>query len=204
MTGAFLRCASDDRTALHEAGVAAARLAIWNASRETNRGATFASISVKKDASGKPHGRVRGRRRPVAVSISHSFPFAFAAAEAAAAVGADVERIRDFSSVVRDAFLTPAEREIVESAAPDERARLRTLCWSLKESVLKALGTGLRVHPVRVDLTPVLRGDSPALSVCGVLRAVEARSWRIGDDFVAAAVVIPIRSAYDWQHAAKR
>jgi len=206
MTTAFVRCASDGREALHTSGIAAARQAVRKAYREAGRDVALGSIAIEKDVSGKPHGYIRGESSPLAVSISHSFPFAFATASVATdvALGADIERIRDFSPTTWKAFLTPAEKKAIARAPRAERAYLRTLSWSLKESILKALGTGLRTHPAQVDISSALAGDesSPTTFVLsGITHPLEAHHAKIGLDFVAVAIVLPAAFRYDWGNA---
>jgi phosphopantetheinyl transferase len=198
MTIALVRCASDSRKGLHEAGKEAAGRAIFLACRDAERKVTPGQIFIEEDVLGRPRGRIHGDSSSVAVSISHAFPFALACAVADdIALGIDIERIRNFATNTREAFLTTAEKTIIANAPPKKKKYLPTLCWSLKESVLKALGTGLRVHPRQVDISRLLTDgcDSNVIGVKGVLYYAETGQWRINRDFIVTTVAMhrPLR-----------
>jgi len=201
MTTALVRSASDGSEALHEAGQEAARHAIRNACREASREVELESVVIEKDAIGQPYGRIPGDYPRVTVSISHSFPFALATATVSdgVALGSDIERIRDFAPSMWETFLTSAEKKIIADAPAQNRAYLRTLCWSLKESVLKAIGIGLRMHPGRVDVAHILvekRISHMSIGIDGT--AHEVRVWfsRVGNEYIATAVALPTAGTY--------
>jgi 4'-phosphopantetheinyl transferase len=64
-------------------------------------------------------------------------------------IGVDLARVADFRGAIPEAAFSAAERRRVWEAEdpPAEAARL----WGRKEALLKALGTGLRVHPATVS-----------------------------------------------------
>lgn len=72
-------------------------------------------------------------------------------------VGCDVERIRPVSHKLAERFFCPEEAAEI-AAAPTEEARLRSFFrfWTLKESYVKALGTGMRLpfRAFRLQLEP--------------------------------------------------
>ena len=113
---------------------------------------------VVKDSKGKPYISVGGFvRKDVQISLSHSYPYALAVSRAGrGVVGCDVERVRDFVPTTTDAFLTAKEKGTLARYSSRTRKIKITLAWSYKESILKALGTGLRTHPSRVDVSPLL------------------------------------------------
>ncbi|MHB0865741.1 MAG: 4'-phosphopantetheinyl transferase family protein [Minisyncoccota bacterium] len=189
-------CPNDSRATLHQAGKIAAREAIATAGQVRGE-----SIRIEKDPRGKPYGRI-GSGLPIALSISHSFPFALATAtaELGVALGADVERIRDFAPTTWEAFLTSAEKEIVAAARSEKRNELRTLCWSLKESVLKALGTGLRMHPAQIDISRALARRSHrevVISIQGTLHTAHLQWWKIDEHTIATSVALPTFYGYN-------
>lgn len=192
---AIVRCTLPDRTSLHQAGEHAAHRAMATVTNETAR-----ETRIEKDRLGKPHGyTLSGRHVPV--SISHSFPFAFAAASIDnVALGADVERIRDFAEHTWEAFLTPQEKEFIAMAPKQERERLRTLAWSLKESTLKALGVGIRKHPARIDTARALAADESSqdsIMINGVVSHSFVQLWKIEDTFIATTVALTAGNAYN-------
>jgi len=197
----LVRSARNDRKALHKAGEEAARFAIQNACRAAYRDVAPESVAIEKDAMGKPYGRISGKLSPVAVSISHSFPFAMAIASTTDGItlGTDIERVRDFPASTWKAFLTSTEQGIIADVSARNRAYLRTLCWSLKESVLKAIGIGFRLHPRRVDVSQVLieKGASHiSIGIDDVMYKVRIWSSRIGSGYVATAVAFPVADTY--------
>lgn len=97
-------------------------------------------------------------------SISHSGQLVVCALCAAAPLGVDVEELRAMDLGDFRSSLTPAEWEAVQ-ADPDPPARFLDL-WTAKESVLKALGTGLS--------TPL---DQVAVS--GGQAWAAGRAWRL-------------------------
>ena len=155
-------------------------------------------ILISKDRNGKPRGAVQSgsHLKKVAISISHAFPFALGAASAdeGFSLGADVERIRNFSPAVRSAFLTPSENFVLNAKPQIERQFYATLCWSLKESVLKALGAGLRVRPSRVDVSKaLLRRDGAATIRVDKIEYHSKIKWQSIDKnrYVIAVVALP-------------
>ncbi|MFH1058688.1 MAG: 4'-phosphopantetheinyl transferase superfamily protein [Pseudomonadota bacterium] len=99
-----------------------------------------------------------------AFSISHSGRLVVCALCAAAPLGVDVEELRAMDLNDFQSSLTPAEWELVQ-ADPAPPARFLDL-WTAKESVLKALGTGLS--------TPLDR-----VAVSGRRAWAGGRAWRL-------------------------
>jgi 4'-phosphopantetheinyl transferase len=80
------------------------------------------------------------------ISISHSADMAFCALVERAnwPLGADVERIDRRIMGFIGAYLTAAERELIEQTVERLRPLHTTAIWSAKEAVLKALRVGLK------------------------------------------------------------
>lgn len=96
------------------------------------------------------HGPPRLERPdlPIAVSISRTAGRGVLALRAGTAVGIDIEALRPVSDTLDDHLaritLTPAEREALLDAPPGPLRNVLFLrCWTRKEAVLKAVGTGL-------------------------------------------------------------
>lgn len=109
-----------------------------------------ADIRVRTDEDGAPRVADRPDCR---ISIAHSGERAVAVA-ARRSVGVDLERIQTRRDDLYRAFLAPDEYELLDALCTDENGDARgdamaaqILCWTLKESALKARGTGLRVSP---------------------------------------------------------
>lgn len=91
------------------------------------------------------------------LSCSASEGVALVAVAAGATVGVDVQRHRDeeAADAAAEGWLGPAERARLAVLPPrPDRLRAVTRCWTQKEAVLKARGTGVRRPPADV-VTPV-------------------------------------------------
>lgn len=84
------------------------------------------------------------------ISIAHSGDHAIAAA-APRYVGVDIEAIVPRHAQLHRYMLHPDEYEILD-ALPLDSDRAHILCWTLKESVLKAMRVGLRYSPRKLRL----------------------------------------------------
>ena len=156
-------------------------------------------IRICKDELGKPFVIARWKKttsREIPLSLSHAFPYALAVAAPTQAfrVGADVEQVRVFSDEVSAAFLTDQEASLLASCSEIERSVELTLCWSLKEAVLKALGVGLRMHPRNIDVSRALSSSGTFRALIGICgKDYEVLLWTknvIHNRFVATAVAL--------------
>ncbi|NJN84678.1 MAG: 4'-phosphopantetheinyl transferase superfamily protein [Caldilineaceae bacterium] len=126
------------------------------------------SLIIENDADGAPFaaqdtGSESGsalKRLGVSLSISHANQRALCALHPSqsgnelSSVGADIEWIETRSERFIEDFFTADEIDCVRSATPALRDIYITAIWSAKESVLKAVRTGLRVdtRSVGIDL----------------------------------------------------
>ncbi len=104
-------------------------------------------IEIRNTAQGAPYLQLPDRAAPAeCLTISHSGNFALCALATGLKmqIGADLEMIEARTETFILDYFTPAERQLVENCPAANRAKLVTLIWSLKESMLKALGVGLR------------------------------------------------------------
>lgn len=95
-------------------------------------------------------GRVVAPKTPYHVSIAHSGDRAVAIASRRR-VGVDIEQIVEKPEALLRFVLHKDEIEHVNSLPVPNNKRL-FLCWTLKEAVLKAIGTGLLRSPKTVKL----------------------------------------------------
>lgn len=96
----------------------------------------------------EPSGRLAAPGSGLFLSLAHSGDLAVAAASERN-VGVDLELIRPKPAALLDYILGDEERAHIHSLEmPAEQSLF--LCWTIKESVLKANGTGLRKSPKRV------------------------------------------------------
>ena len=104
-------------------------------------------IEVCNTPEGAPYLQLPGRAAPAeCLTISHSGNFALCALAPGLGlqVGADLEIVEARTEMFVLDYFTPAERDLVDNYTAETRALVVTLIWSAKESMLKALGVGLR------------------------------------------------------------
>ena len=119
-------------------------------------------IEIRATGSGAPVVFIHDEPAPVALSISHSNGVGLCVvSDRKIGVGCDAELVEPRSDAFVSDFFSPAEREAIAHVTPDDRPLLTTLIWSAKESVLKALGEGLRrdTRSVVVGVGIENRGD---------------------------------------------
>ena len=108
-----------------------------------------ADVEIYRDDSGKPHPIGKWNdllSSKIDLAIAHTAQFVVAVVAANARVGVDVEaRDRDLSDEFTRGVFTPEEQELATRVADAPSAILRF--WCAKESVSKALGTGIRYSP---------------------------------------------------------
>ena len=122
--------------------------------------AALARIEIRAAPDGVPEPFIDGRPAGVSLSLSHRAGVGFCSvAPYGAQLGCDVEVVEPRASTFVEDYFTPEEQELVCRAEAAARDRLVTLLWSAKESVLKALGAGLRrvatsvrVHPAGSEI----------------------------------------------------
>lgn len=145
--------------------------------------ATLALIEIRPAASGAPEAYFENNPANVSISLSHRAGIAACAvAPSGTMLGCDLELIEPRSEAFIADYFTAEEQALVERTSEADRPVVVAWLWSAKESVLKALHTGLRldtrsvsitvggewVTPVEKDLS---RAPYPAVSVS--LRSTE-------------------------------
>ena len=117
-----------------------------------------ADVEIYRDDSGKPHPIGKWNdflSSKIDLAIAHTAQFVVAVVAANARVGVDVEsRDRDLSDEFTRGVFTPEEQELATRAADAPSAILRF--WCAKESVSKALGTGIRYSPKELTVESFL------------------------------------------------
>ncbi len=104
-------------------------------------------IEICNAPEGAPFLQLPDRAAPAeCLSISHSGNLAVCALAPGLElqVGADLEKVEAHTETFILDYFTPTERQLVERCSSESRSTLVTLIWSAKESMLKALGVGLR------------------------------------------------------------
>lgn len=122
-----------------------------------------------------PHGKPAvhpelGRPR-LQFNLSHTRSTVVCAVTLDHAIGVDVEcRMRaPFAFDIAESYFAPDEIEQIRNARPEARGDLFLALWTLKESYVKAVGTGLslpldqfafRLSPIRIAFSPALLDDA--------------------------------------------
>ena len=139
---------------------------------------------------GKPFAQVQGTPAPISLNVSHSGDHGLIAVAPMGRLGIDVEERsnrHNLDGPIVD-VLGPDERSELSRAIGDRKIHMFFRLWTIKEALIKALGTG--------HLTDVSGFQVPANMRGGQSRGVfqfhhlPAVSWRIEDlgnsDFAAA------------------
>jgi 4'-phosphopantetheinyl transferase len=114
-----------------------------------------ARLVIEPDASGRPALALSGGPD---FNVSHSGAHGAIVLSAARRVGIDIEEARvslDWREL-EPAVFAPADREAVASMPPAVQAEAFFDCWTAKEALLKAHGTGMGLGAVRMDAFAVL------------------------------------------------
>ena len=138
------------------------RLGRWTAKNAVALHLNFAAdervlraVEVRATASGAPEALLHSRAAPLQLSLSHSAGIGLCTiARTGAELGCDLEVIEPRSPAFIADYFTVEEQQRVAGAPFAERDQLVTLLWSIKESVLKALGCGLRCDTRSVNAVP--------------------------------------------------
>jgi 4'-phosphopantetheinyl transferase len=123
-------------------------------------------IEIRVRPSGAPEVWVGHRPASFSISISHCSGVGLCAiSPEGTQAGCDLEAVEPRSAAFLRDYFTEEEQSRVCAAPESERVQLVTLLWSAKESVLKALGAGLRL-------------DTRSVAVLSVNEPAPADEWR--------------------------
>ena len=117
---------------------------------------------------------------PLHVNWSHSANVLLLAATVSGELGVDVEvpdPTVDALAIAQTHF-TRAEVDALRALAGAERIAAFYRCWTMKEAVLKALGTGLSAALGRVGVVPTAREGNLIVNLDGE-RITQSSPWRI-------------------------
>lgn len=107
-----------------------------------------AAVPLRAGKHGRPELDVPG----VDVACSRAAEIGLVAVAIERRMGADVEPVVPWrDSVLDEAWLSPGERTALLALTPSERATAVARCWTRKEAVLKAVGTGLTSDPAELE-----------------------------------------------------
>ncbi|MDE2995929.1 MAG: 4'-phosphopantetheinyl transferase superfamily protein [Bacteroidota bacterium] len=135
----------------------------------------------------EPSGRLACPGSGLHLSLAHSGDVAVAVASPRL-VGVDLEQVRPKPDALLEYILADEEREHVRSLNVPPNQKL-FLCWTVKEAVLKANGTGLRKSPRLVRLSLDVAHQR------GSVRDPDNTDWSVtfglSDDLALSLAVLP-------------
>lgn len=140
------------------------------------------------------HGKPSLDSTPLSFNLSHSHEKVLFAFTANADIGVDIERVRENIRCedLAARYFAPGEVDALMAMPSDQRYRGFFTCWTRKEAIIKAKGTGLSM-PLNQFEVAFAPQQPPAL-----LRTdwdtTEAAQWQLSnldmdDDYVAALAV---------------
>jgi 4'-phosphopantetheinyl transferase len=141
----------------------------------------------------RPNGKPQLHIGELAFNLTHSADLALIAVTRGCEIGVDVEAVRPIERLAELARRNfhPAEIAAVEAAAATDAAKEFMRCWTRKEAVLKALGTGLT--------TPLAEFDTIASTSDGAILVSEGccylREITPAANYVAALATLAPRQA---------
>ncbi|MEX0641329.1 MAG: 4'-phosphopantetheinyl transferase superfamily protein [Pirellulales bacterium] len=104
-----------------------------------------AEVAFDYDANGKPRLKHSAEAFNLQFNLAHSGELALVAVARGCEVGVDVERLREVNHwrEIAERYFHPRELDEIVASPPAEQLAAFMRCWTGKEAVLKALGTGV-------------------------------------------------------------
>ena len=154
-------------------------------------GCSNGQLSFLANEFGKPFAILHGEMAKISFNVSHSGDHGLIAYASQGWLGVDVEeRIpRNNLEGIVESALTASERAELDLA--DERDRLHNFLklWTVKESLLKAIGTGMSINLMEMEVPQVMRrGDKGGTFKLPQMPDVVWRLEDLGVESFAAAV----------------
>lgn len=109
-------------------------------------------------------------------NVSHSEDHALYAVSAAGEIGVDIEKVRPVRHLgkIAERFFSATERHELLSLPETKRLRGFFICWTKKEAVIKALGTGIYMPLDSFDVSL-----EPGSGVVKRIEGQNRRMWRL-------------------------
>ncbi len=125
----------------------------------TRLGCDNAQLAFGTSEHGKPFALTDGVKAPISFSVSHSGNQGLIAIAPAGRLGVDVEE--RFTRQNLDGIITTVfsidERSQLALVHGSEKLNLFFKFWTIKEALIKALGTGFALDPSRFEIPPTIR-----------------------------------------------
>ena len=148
-------------------------------------------LSFGEGEHGKPFALIDDMPAEISFNLSHSGRHGLIAIAPDGRVGVDVEDRadrRDFDRLIEEVF-TPREQAELNRMRGRRRIVLFYKLWTIKEALIKALGTGFSLHPATFETPEMMRHG--ALTAVFRFPLMPATQWRveyIGSESFAAAI----------------
>ena len=113
------------------------------------------SFQIRNRESGEPYAVADSGLEMPHVSISHRDGEAIAVATPTGRAGVDLELVETRAPSFSETWFRSSEREMCKGDP-----RRESQVWAIKEAVLKALGTGMRLNPVDVEVLYISNGSA--------------------------------------------
>ncbi|PYE48916.1 4'-phosphopantetheinyl transferase superfamily protein [Paenibacillus barcinonensis] len=120
-------------------------------------------LSFSRNAYGKP---CLVHNPHVPFNVSHSGDWIALIAGGTAEVGVDVEKIAPIDLQIAERFFSPQENAYLAAMPADQQNHTFYRLWTLKESYIKAIGTGLSLPLDSFAILPKGLGQGPADELC--------------------------------------
>ena len=122
-------------------------------------GCANGDLTFEEGEHGKPSAVVRGQPASVSFNVSHSGRHGLIALAGRGRLGVDVEprSARRNLDVLIGETLTPAEQSRLASVGATRRRQLFFRLWTMKEALVKALGTGFQLHISEIEIPAPMR-----------------------------------------------
>ena len=152
-------------------------------------------LTFRASRYGKLSAMVDGAPAPVSFNVSHGGKHGLIAVAPEGRIGVDVEEraARHDVDELSAAVFSRDEQAHIASCRGEAKLRLFFDFWTMKEALIKALGTGFALDPSQFEAPPAMRQSARS----GVFRFphLPTVSWRLenlGNDDFAAAVAVEI------------
>jgi len=136
-------------------------------------------------------------------NISHSYEIALFAFTKTGPIGVDIEKIQPIENIDDIATQYFSTKEVIDllSINPNERIIAFFNCWTRKEALIKALGTGLSV-PLNEFTVTLLPNEPAKISILPNIHFQENWSVHSINDLENYAAALAVQGKYDniWIH----
>lgn len=159
-------------------------------------GAAAHEISIVSNENGKPRLRDYHQGCELRFNVAHSGDVALVAITQSCEVGVDIEQLRGVRHAAQIArrYFHLAEVESIAAAPDATRDNVFLRCWTSKEAILKAVGTGITGSLSEFSVAGDADDTAPRDIVVGLRDGSSSRCWlerlNVGDGYLAAVAFV--------------